>query len=441
MRASLYLLRASVLFAAIALAVPAHAQDAPAADDDQQHQAEGFVLPQGTEAISPFVIMGYIDVGFAKVSGNGSSFAPGDPTPEPDYHADAFAPAVNSRGEVASIDAGKRELAGFVPRSLNIADRPSFLLNTFDLDLRYQAPRAPVMAFARLQVLPRWGGDGHGNVTTVYLEQAFGRVTPFDGRELFLALGKFDSVLGIEYLENQANYRTGVTPSLFARYTTGTALGAKVFGRVQLPALWSALSLNVAATNSPNFIEALQPPDASLTGVPVLSGRAGYELNLPQVQLKLGASGLHGPRNDQHEADTMMTVFVLDARLVLGGLSLSGEYLEVEEEGGEGEKQTGLGGLDEPSEFHAQGGWLQAAYTFRLDSSWLRAITLYTRIERRHAWFEDMAPITVGRLTAGLRFDLWDCLLIKGETLLNRELEGAPGVENDVLTFSVVYSW
>ena len=81
-------------------------------------------------------------------------------------------------------------------------------------------------------------------------------------------------MFGIEYLDNQANIRTGITPSLIARYTTGQSIGAKLFYRIQIAPLWSALSLNVAATNSGNFVEALQPPDASLTGAPVGVGAA-----------------------------------------------------------------------------------------------------------------------------------------------------------------------
>ena len=72
------------------------------------------------------------------------------------------------------------------------------------------------------------------------VEQAFGRVQPFSDHELMLFVGKFDSVFGIEYLENQAPLRTGVTPSLLARYTTGTSLGAKLFYRLQLAPLLSA---------------------------------------------------------------------------------------------------------------------------------------------------------------------------------------------------------
>jgi hypothetical protein len=404
-------------------------------------EAEGFVLPPGTDVVPPLTLMGYVDFGFADAGGDGTSFAPGDNRVPADYGVDPFAPAVNSRGDVASIDAGGRVTNGFLPRSVNIAGRPSFLLNAVNQDLRYQSPHVPVMAFVRLQVLPRWGGDGAGNVTPLYVEQAFGRITPIEGYELTLSGGKFDSVFGIEYLDNSSVFRTGITPSLFARYTTGTALGLKAFYRQQIPGLWSAVSLNIAATNSSNFVEALQPTDASLTGVPVLSGRFGYELNLPRVQVKLGASALRGPRNDQFDRRGMMEMFGFDARLYVAGVSLSGEYVYVDEEEGAGGKQTGAGGYPIASEFYAMGFWTQAAYALTLPRGALRAITPYARYERRHAWFEGFRPITVARVTVGLRFELWRSLILKGELLLNQELAGAPTVDNDVLTTSVVYSW
>ena len=44
-------------------------------------------------------------------------------------------------------------------------------------------------------------------------------------------------------------------------------------------------------------------------------------------------------------------------------------------------------------------------------------------------------------MTAGLRLELWGALILKGEFLFNQELTGAPTVENNVLTTSVVYAW
>ena len=100
------------------------------------------------------------------------------------------------------------------------------------------------------------------------LEQAFGRIIPVKSAELAISLGKFDSVFGIEYLDNEANFRVGVTPSLLARYTTGQSTGLKLFYRYQIIPASSAISVNVSATNSGTFVEALQAPVASLTGVP-----------------------------------------------------------------------------------------------------------------------------------------------------------------------------
>jgi hypothetical protein len=422
-------------------AAPSSLTPPPAAEDEPEEVVEGFVLPPSAEATPPFVLMGYVDVGYAHVEGNGSSFPVGDTRLPVDYGVDTFAPMVNSRGDVASIEGGGLFNNGFLPRSVGIGGKPSFLLNTVNLDARYMAPQAPIMAFTRLQVLPRFGGSGRGNQTELLLEQAFGRVTPIHGTEWFISAGKFDSVFGIEYLENQANFRTGITPSLLARYTTGTSLGVKSFFRQQIGPLWSAVSLNVSATNSGSFVEALQPPDASLTGEPVVSARAGYELNLPFLQVKLGGSGMVGPRNDQRDPEARQTMYGFDGRIYIFGLSLSGEWVHVDEDAGAVDKQTGAGQAPIASGFHARGFWAQAAYAYPFELGALRAGTLYYRFERRHAWFDGFRPITVGRHTGGFRIDLWQSLILKAEVLLNKELEGAPLVDNDVITSSVVYTW
>jgi hypothetical protein len=293
--------------------------------------------------------------------------------------------------------------------------------------------------FSRVQFLPRFvetGGDG----TRVVVEQAFGRLVPFDSQELALSVGKFDSVFGIEYLDNQANIRTGITPSLIARYTTGQSIGAKLFYRIQIAPIWSALSLNVAATNSGNFVEVLQPPDANLTGAPVASGRLGYELNAPQLQAKLGASAMVGPRNDQPERAARQRAYGADLRVAIAGIYLNAEYVRVDEDQG-GPKTTSVGAFTVASGFKARGGYVQLAYALAIDAGPLHKLTIYARYDRRHAWFEGFTPITVDRITGGLRLDLWDSLILKGEYLDNRELAGAPTVANNVITSSLVYSW
>lgn len=423
----------------------AQVSPAPAPPSEPEPEAEpvndsdGYTPPaDGQGAPPPLSINGYIDVGFAKAQGNGTSFAPGDQSVPADYGVDTFAPAVNSRGDVASTDSGGRFVNGFLPRQVGIGGRPSFLLNTLDVDLRYAPSSAPLMVFSRVQFLPRFTGSGDD--TRVYVEQAFGRLVPFDSQELALSAGKFDSVFGIEYLDNQANIRTGVTPSLVARYTTGQSVGAKLFYRIQIAPLWSAVSLNIAGTNSGNFVESLQPPDASLSGEPVGSGRLGYELNAPVVQAKLGASGMTGPRNDQGDQAARQKAFGFDARVSAFGVYLNAEYVHVDEGQG-GPKTTSIGNFPLSSAFGVRGGYVQLAYALPLAAGPLHKMTVYARYDRRHAWFDGFTPITVDRLTGGLRVDLWDLLILKVEYLDNRELSGAPTVANNVFTSSLVYSW
>lgn len=403
-------------------------------------EASSGYTPDEAQAQEPLRFTGYLDVGFAKATGNGSSFTPGDDRVPLDYGSDAFAPAVNSRGEVASTDTQGRFTNGFLPRSVGIGAMPSPLLNTFSADVRVQPRGVPVFVFARVQVMPRLLPTG--DVSRVELQQAFGRLSPLKAHELAVFVGRFDSVFGIEYLENEANLRLGITPSLVARYTTGHGLGAKAFYRAQLPALWSALSLNVAATTNGTRIEALVPVSASLTGTVVGSARAGYELNLQRVQVKAGVSGLYGPRNDVRSGSARQLAIAADLRVNAFGVSLAGEVLHLVDEPGRGAlKVTGTTTAELASGFEVTGGWARLGYTLPWTSRTLTAATLYLRYDRRHAGFEGFTPLVTDRLTAGARVDLYEVLALKAEVLLNRELAGAPTVDNDVFTSSVVFTW
>ncbi|PZR06954.1 MAG: hypothetical protein DI536_29230 [Archangium gephyra] len=414
----------------------AAAQDVVEVPDEDP--GEGFT-PNEAQGEDPLRFTGYIDVGFVKASGNGSSFSPEDRRTPLDYGNDAFAPAVNSRGDVASTDSTGRFTNGFLPRSAGIGSTPSFLLNTVSADVRYTPRNVPLFLFARLQMMPRF--TGQGDSTRVDLQQAFGRLSPFKNHELAVFLGRFDSVFGIEYLENEANLRPGVTPSLIARYTTGHGLGAKAFYRFQLPALWSAVSFNVAATNNGTRVDALVPVNASLTGNFVGSARIGYELNLQYVQLKLGVSGLYGPRNDQRSATSRQMALAGDVRLSAFGFSLAGEFLRLIDEQGPGTKITGLTVAELASGFEVWGGWGRVSYTLPWKNEVFGGLTLYGRYDRRHAQFQGFTELRTDRFTAGLRLDLWDLLALKAEYLFNRELAGAPDVDNDVFTSSAVFTW
>lgn len=383
---------------------------------------------------------GYVDVGFAKATGDGTSFAPNDTRAPLDYGVDPFATAVNSRGDVASTDSGGRFTNGFLPRSAGLGGNAGFLVNTASVDVRFQPRGVPLFVFARAQLMPRFSPTG--DQTRLELQQAFGRLSPFASQEFALFLGRFDSVFGIEYLENEANLRTGITPSLIARYTTGHGLGAKAFYRVQIPSVMSAVSLNVAATNNGSRIEALVPIDASLMGVPVGSGRLGYELNLQHVQAKVGVSGLYGPRNDQRSPGARQMAFGADARLNVAGVSLAGEILRlIDEHAPIAGKFTGQGPAELASGFEVWGGWVRLAYTLPWKNAALTGFTVYGRYDRRHAMFEGNVLVRTQRFTAGARIDLYDMLALKAEGVFNDELGGAPKVDNDVFTASAVLTW
>jgi hypothetical protein len=403
----------------------------------------------------PLVVTGYVDVGFAKAEGDGTSWPAGYTAPTvggvmapADYYVDTFAPAVNSRGDAAStLPPTGNTVNGFLPRSAGIGGRPSFLLNTANVDLRYSASELPVMVFTRMQLVPRLYGpvimDGQtaGDSTRLVLEQAFGRITPLKTAELAISVGKFDSVFGIEYLENQANFRIGVTPSLISRYTTGQSVGVKVFFRAQIIPAFSAVSLNVAATNNGTFVESLQGPSRSLNGVPVGSARLGYELNLERVSVKLGASASYGPRNDQSEGSSQKQIlYGFDGRLVAPTLTVSGEYVHIEEQEADGMKVTGIGVFPMVTEFYAHGFYLQVAEELPLPIAPFR-LTLYGRYDRRNAEFEGFSDITVDRLTGGVNVGIGESLQVKVEYLANREVAGAPAVANNVFTSSAVWTW
>lgn len=407
------------------------------APEDEANQGYS---PDESQAQDPIRFTGYLDVGFAKATGNGSSFRSNDDRVPLDYGNDAFAPAVNSRGEVASTDSTGRFTNGFLPRSVGIGSTPSLLLNTLSADVRVQPRNVPVFLFARLQLMPRLLSTG--DVTRVELQQAFGRLSPFKAHEFAVFLGRFDSVFGIEYLENEANLRLGITPSLTARYTTGHGLGAKAFYRLQVASLWSAFSVNLAGTTNGTRIEALVPVSASLTGAVVGSARLGYELNLQKVQVKLGVSGLYGPRNDVRVGPAKQLAIAGDLRVNAFGFSLAGEILRLIDEPGAGAlKVTGTTHAELASGFQVTGGWARLGYTLPFTSPAFTGATLYVRYDRRHGQFEGFTQLQTDRLTGGVRVDLFEVLALKAEVLLNRELAGAPLVDNDVFTSSAVFTW
>ena len=73
---------------------------------DADNASDGYTPAEGSASPPAFHVNGYVDIGFAHAGGDGTSFPAGDTRLPADYGVDTFAPAVNSRGDVASTDAG-----------------------------------------------------------------------------------------------------------------------------------------------------------------------------------------------------------------------------------------------------------------------------------------------------------------------------------------------
>src|SRR6478752_1637319 len=269
--ASRRILLCTVLFAAIT-GIPGRLRaQGPTADEGEEDNdvSAGIVLDTAafeqrlaqSEALvrnnqQTLQLGGYVDFGFFVPQGNGSGYI------EDFGHAffpgyagqfgwvflgDILAPAVNSRGEVADLGT-----APGVTRfdSINSRGAPGFIVNEVNLQLR-SALTPTALLSASVNFTPRTGSDfALGDVFDVDIAQV--EWLPTDSQRTSIFVGKMDPVFGIEYRDRKSDRRFGITPSLIARYTTGTALGLKLrtkFGTND----W--LVLAIALTNGSNTTE------------------------------------------------------------------------------------------------------------------------------------------------------------------------------------------
>ena len=222
----------------------------------------------------------------------------------------------------------------------------------------------------------------------------------------------------------------------------GSYLGAKLFYRRQLPSLWSALSLNLAATNSAPFNEVLLASEASLTGRPVWTGRLGYELNLPGFQAKLGLSALRGPRNDQGDPEARQRAVAADLRLHFLGWSLSGELLDLEQDPGPRRRQADR--RRPPVHrlpFEAEGFWAQLAYALPFPGDLVRRVTGHAPPRAASGPVPRLlsargAPADPGAAPGSRRLGGPE-----GRGPAQPRAAGAPDVDNDVRTVSLIWTF
>jgi hypothetical protein len=431
---------------AAATGIPARVRAQDAADDGQvdadadADQSLGIVLDNAafeqrlaqSEALvrnsQPTVqVGGYVDFGFFIPEGNGSGYVEDFGHVDfPGYSGqfgwvflgDILAPAVNTRGEVADLGP-----APGVNRydSINSRGAPGFILNEVNLALR-SALTPTALVSASINFAPRTGSDfALGDAFDVDIAQVEWLPTASQRTSIFV--GKMDPVFGIEYRDRKSDRRFGITPSLMARYTIGTALGLKLrtkFGSGD----W--LVLAVALTNGSNTTEQFHFYDEIDSNVGKTAS-ARLSVRLP-LSIEIGASGSVGPQDRATDTAELMWFYGFDLLAHRGRFDVKGQWMTGH---AAGKPSQGVYGLD-----LNQGGYLE------LDVMLTPSLGVLGRGEYRDAfvWLADQrAYLTKSwRATVGLRWVLTSRAVLKAEYLQNGEYGGIPNIANNIFTTSLV---
>ncbi len=390
---------------------------------------------------------GYVDLGFFLPQGNGAGFVQ-DVGPAGLRHfpqhagrnawvflGDVLAPAINTRGEPADLgDAPDTNRLDAIDSN----GAPGFIANEVHLALR-SAVAANAAVTASVNFAPRSGADFRlgdtFDVDRAELEWMIGR-----SRRTSIFVGKTDPVFGIEYRERKSDQRFGITPSLIARYTSGTPLGLKVRSKLGSDDL---IVLAAAVTNGSSGIEMFHFHDeidsnAGKTG----SARVAVAPSLSwPVSFELGLSGEIGAQDRARDSRHAARFVGIDLQVRHRAVLVKGQWLRGEAHG-EDER------ADEPTHRPfglrlRHGGYLE------VDLVATRMFGFWARAELRDAlvWLGNPdAPEGAERLyvtkswraTAGVRAILTPWAVAKAEYLRNGEYGGVPAIRNDIFTTSLV---
>jgi hypothetical protein len=382
------------------------------------------------------IVGGYIDLGFFATEGNGSGIVRDQGHALfPQYsnygwlfYGDILSTAVNSRGEVADLG----DATGAPPRfdSIHSGGAPGFIANEINLNLTSGlGPTA--IATASINFTPRTGSNfSLGDALDADLAQL--EWMPTNSQKTSIFVGKFDSVLGIEYRERKSNQRYGITPSLIARYTTGTALGVKVrskFGPDDVLVVAGSVTNGSFTQEQFHFYNEI---DTNLGKT--VSGRVSLHPPIP-IDMELGGSGSYGAQDRSPNDIGKMWFLGVDYQLHLRRADLKVQYLKGAAPGDPANEVYGL-------QLHG-GGYVE------LDGFVLPHFGIIARAEYRDAfvWLgdpnapggADRAYLTKGwRATGGVHINFTDRIVLKAEYLHNGEYGGIPQIRNDVFTTSLV---
>lgn len=397
---------------------------------------------ESLRAAQPVHVSGYADLGFFVPRGNGGAGVVEDFENEtfPQYQGqygwvflgDLLAPVVNSRGEAADLG----DLPG-VQRydSVHSHGAPGFIANELNLTVSAGLSEQ-LLATTSVNFVPRSGNDfALGDAFDVDIAQL--EWIPFANGKTSFFVGKFDSVIGIEYRDRKPTNRFGVTPSLIARYTTGTPLGIKARTKL-FPG--DLLTIAAAITNGSSGQEQFHFYDEIDTNAgKTVSGRVSLKLQVPAPgghtlgDLEVGASGEYGAQD--RALDSSGILWFLGGDLLFtspsGGVQVKAQVL----------RGMGAGrAVDQVYGLHlGSGGYLEA------DVKVTPMVGVLGRGEWRDAfvWLgSERAYVTKSwRGTLGARVTFNSHVTLKAEYLLNGEYYAGPQIPNDVFTSSLLLSY
>ena len=389
------------------------------------------------KSVSPLSWNGYVDFGFFVPFGNrGAGWVRDVGNVQfPQYSGyswtflgDILGTMINTRGEVADLGD-----APDAPRfdSVNSDGAASFILNEINLRPRFQLSERAIMR-ASINFVPRTGNDfALGDFVDADLGELEYLLTADGKTSLFV--GKMMPVIGIEYKDRKSDQRFGITPSLIARYTTGSQLGFKV--RSKLLDDW--LILAAAVTNNSSTWEMFHfYNEIDKNNGKTLNGRAAVSIPVGRLyraddRLELGISGEYGPQDRATDNNGKMWFAGLDLQYLGVNFAVKGQLLQGKSPG---RADQGVWGLD-----------LKTSGYLEIDWQLLSRFGLIVRGEFRDAIVtlgtERIYITKEARFTGGFRVVVNPHMVVKAEYLHNEEYGGIAEFDNDIATSSMVLAF
>jgi hypothetical protein len=384
------------------------------------------------------VIDGYIDGGFFVPQGNGSGIVrDGGNTVFPEYSGkygwvfmgDILSTAVNSRGEVADLG---DDVSGAPPRfdSIHSSGAPGFIANEINLTMSSGLGQT-ALATASVNFMPRSGSNfSIGDFVEVDLAQIEWMPTRSGRTSIFF--GKTDSVIGIEYRERKANQRFGITPTLLARYTTGTALGFKVRSKLGPDDLFVVAA---AVTNGSNTTEQFHfYSEIDTNAGKTASGRLSLHPPLP-VDLELGVSGAYGSQDIARDSQGILWFAGVDFTAHIKNVDFKAQVLKG---AAPGRPQDDAYGLTLHKAGYAELDWMLTPIFGLEGRAELRDALVWLGDTTTEAANNRLYITQSWRGVGGVRLAFSDRVVFKAEYLHNGEYGRIPQIKNDVVTTSLL---